>query len=119
MTPHLAAPTQTDWTQVPEMTRCLDTPHLAAAFADDAVVRRMDTEGTGIVVREPADRSCVVLGLYNSSTTEARISLNALLPEHANSAWRFISGSMRTSPAIDGMDVHLEAAGHVWLTATS
>lgn len=119
MTPHLSAAAKTTWTQVPDITRCLDTPHVAAAFAEDAVVRQMDTDGVEVVVHEPADRSCVVLGLYNSSTNEARVSLHALLPEYANSAWCFISGSMRTSPATDGMYIHLEAAGHVWLTATT
>ncbi|WP_181785266.1 hypothetical protein [Streptomyces phytophilus] len=119
MTPHLSAPVKAVWTQVPESTRCLDAPHVAAAFADDAVVRHLDTQGIDIVVREPADRSCVVLGLHNPSTHETRIGLDALLPEYADSAWRFISGSMRTSPAAGGMDVHLEAAGHVWLTAAS
>lgn len=117
MSTRLAAPTQTTRMRVPGTTRCLDTPYVAAAFADDAVVRLLDTEGVGVVVREPADGSCVVLGLHNSSASEARIGLNALLPEYADRAWHFISGSVRTSPADDGMDVHLEAAGHVWLTA--
>ncbi|MFF3896907.1 hypothetical protein ACFYY3_27775 [Streptomyces sp. NPDC001812] len=118
MSPLAPPPTQAAWHQAPDLTRCLDKPHLAAAFAEDAVVRLLDVDGVEAVLREPADRSRTVLGLHNPSTDEARINLHGLLPEHAESTWHFISGAMHTRRAADGMYVHLAASGHVWLTAT-
>ncbi|MFL1901209.1 hypothetical protein ACJWDR_19150 [Streptomyces tauricus] len=105
--------------QTPALSGCLSKPHLAAAFAEDATVRRLNADGIEGVLHEPADRSRVVLGLHNPSATEARINLSTLLPERADCTWRFLSGSMHTSDAADGMYVHLDAAGTTWLTAAA
>ncbi|MFI8093254.1 hypothetical protein ACIF9R_33910 [Streptomyces sp. NPDC086080] len=113
------APAQALWHGAPALSRCLDRPHIAAAFAEDALVRRLDADGIEGVLHEPADRSRVVLGLHNPSPAEARINLSTLLPERADRTWHFLSGSMHTSHAADGTYVHLDASGTVWLTAAS
>ncbi|MFI9729306.1 hypothetical protein [Streptomyces sp. NPDC052092] len=112
------APDQALWHQAPALSDCLDEPHIAAAFAEDALVRRLDAGSIEGVLHEPADRSRVVLGLHNPSPAKARVNLHTLLPERAYS-WNFLSGSMHTSHAADGMYVHLDAADTVWLTAAS
>ncbi|MFD3625176.1 hypothetical protein [Streptomyces sp. NPDC058698] len=113
------APAQALWHRAPALSDCLDKPHIAAAFAEDALVRRLDAGSLVGVLHEPVDRSRVVLGLHNPSPAEARINLGALLPERADCVWHFLSGSMHTSHAADGMSVHLDTAGTVWLTAAS
>ncbi|MFC9162153.1 hypothetical protein ACFTZ8_15160 [Streptomyces fungicidicus] len=113
------APAQALWHEAPALSDCLDRPHIAAAFTEDALVRRLDAGSIEGVLHEPADRSRVVLGLHNPSPAEARVNLSALLPEHTDRTWHFLSGSMHTSHAADGMYVHLDAAGTVWLTAAS
>jgi len=113
------APAQALWHQAPALSDCLDRPHIAAAFTEDALVRRLDAGSIEGVLHEPADRSRVVLGLHNPSPAEARVNLSALLPECADRTWHFLSGSTHTSHAADGMYVHLDAAGTVWLTAAS
>lgn len=113
------APAQALWHGAPALSDCLDRPHIAAAFTEDALVRGLDAGGIEGVLHEPADRSRVVLGLHNPSPAEARVNLSTLLPEHADRTWHFLSGSMHTSHAADGMYVHLDAAGTVWLTAAS
>ncbi|MFD6288309.1 hypothetical protein [Streptomyces sp. NPDC060205] len=105
--------------RTPALSGCLGKPHLAAAFADDATVHRLDVGVIEGVLHEPADRSRVVLGLHNPSPTEARINLSTLLPERADCTWRFLSGSMHTSDAADGLYVHLDAVGTTWLTAAA
>jgi hypothetical protein len=111
------APAQVPWHPAPVLSGCLDRPHVAAAFADDAHVRRLDAGSIEGVLHESADRSRAVLGLHNPSTAEARINLSALLPERADRLWHFLVGSMHTSHAADGMYVHLDASESVWLTA--
>ncbi|MGV4891438.1 hypothetical protein ACSR0Z_33625 [Streptomyces viridosporus] len=113
------APAQALWHRAPALSDCLDRPHIAAAFTEDALVRRLDAGSIEGVLHEPADRSRVVLGLHNPSPAEARVNLSTLLPERADRTWHFLSGSMHTSHAADGMYVHLDAAGTVWLTAAS
>ncbi|MFC8425724.1 hypothetical protein ACFUN7_33620 [Streptomyces sp. NPDC057236] len=113
------APAQALRHRAPALSDCLDRPHIAAAFAEDALVHRLDAGGIEGVLHEPADRSRVVLGLHNPSPAEARINLSTLLPERADRTWHFLSGSMHTSHAADGTYVHLDAAGTVWLTAAS
>jgi hypothetical protein len=107
------------WHGAPVLSDCLDRPHIAAAFTEDALVRRLDAGSIEGVLHEPADRSRAVLGLHNPSTEKARVNLTTLLPERADCTWHFLSGSMHTSHAADGMYVHLDAAGTVWLTAAS
>lgn len=51
--------------------------------------------------------------------TESRVNLRALLPEHAHCTWHFLSGSMHTSEAADGLHLHLAASDTVWLTTTT
>ncbi|MFF0110362.1 hypothetical protein [Streptomyces hirsutus] len=117
MSPLAPIPTQAPWQQAFAASGCLDRPHIAAAFAQDALVRRLEASGVEAVLHEPADHSRAVLGLHNPSETEARINLNTLLPERADCTWRFLSGSMHTSHAADGVYVHLDASGTAWLTA--
>ncbi|MFH9044837.1 hypothetical protein ACH4FA_36745 [Streptomyces sp. NPDC017966] len=113
------APAQALWHRAPVLSDCLDRPHIAAAFTEDALVRRLDAGSIEGVLHEPADRSRAVLGLHNPSLAEARVNLRTLLPERADCTWHFLSGSMRTSHAADGMYVHLDATDTVWLTAVS
>ncbi len=113
------APAQALGHQAPALSDCLDRPHVAAAFTEDALVRRLDAGSIEGVLHEPADRSRLVLGLHNPSPAEARVNLSTLLPECADRTWHFLSGSMHTSHAADGVYVHLDAAGTVWLTAAS
>lgn len=103
------------WSQPPDLSGCADRPHIAAAFAGDALVRALGVGSVEAVLRESADRSRAVLGLHNPSTAEARINLTTLMPERADCAWHFLTGSMHTSRAADGLYVHLDAAGTVWL----
>ncbi|GHI94175.1 MULTISPECIES: hypothetical protein [Streptomyces] len=117
MSPLASAPTSALSHQTPALSGCLDRPHIAAAFAEDATIRNLAADSIEGVLHEPADRSRVVLGLHNPSATEARINLSTLLPERADCTWHFLSGSVRTSEAADGMYVHLDAAGTAWLTA--
>ncbi|MEU2900738.1 hypothetical protein ABZ690_30750 [Streptomyces sp. NPDC006967] len=118
MSPLAQAPTApAPWPRSPALSGCLGKPHIAAAFAENATVRRLDADGIEGVLHEPADRSRVVLGLHNPSSAEARVNLSTLLPERADCTWRFLSGSLHTSDAADGMYVHLDAAGTAWLTA--
>lgn len=112
-------PAQALWHQAPALSDCLDRPDIAAAFTEDALVRRLDAGSIVGVLHEPADRSRAVLGLHNPSQAEARIVLSALLPERADCTWHFLSGSMHTSHTADGLCVHLDAVGTVWLTAAS
>lgn len=98
---------------------CAPAPRIAAAFAEDAVVRPLEAGAVEAVLREPADRSGAVLGLHNPSAVEARVDLGALLPELAGRTWHFVSGSMHTSAAPGGLYVHLPASGQVWLSVTS
>lgn len=113
------APAQALWHRAPALSDCLDRPHIAAAFTEDALIRRLDADSIEGVLHESADRSRMVLGLHNPSPAEARVNLSTLLPERADCTWHFLSGSMHTSHAADGMYVHLDAAGTVWLTAAS
>jgi predicted NAD/FAD-binding protein len=117
VSPLAPAPVQTVWPQAPDLTGCTNSAHIAAAFAEDAVVRALDADRAEAVLREPADRSRAVLGLHNPSDGEVRIHLTSLLPEHAEQAWHFVSGSMHTSDAEGGLCVHLAPSAHVWLTA--
>ncbi|MEI5525529.1 hypothetical protein WB401_13280 [Streptomyces brasiliscabiei] len=117
MSPLAPAPVQAVWPEAPDLTGCADSVHIAAAFAEGAVVRTLDTDGAEAVLREHADRSRVVLGLHNPTADEVLIHLPSLLPEHAEQAWHFVSGSMRTSDADGGLCVHLAPSAHVWLTA--
>lgn len=117
MSPLAPTPVPTVWPEAPDLTGCANSVHLAAAFAEDAVVRALDCDGAEAVLREPADRSRAVLGLHNPTDGEVRIHLPSLVPEHAEQAWHFVSGSMRTSGAAGGLCVHLAPSAHVWLTA--
>ncbi|MES5824943.1 hypothetical protein [Streptomyces sp. RG80] len=116
MSPLASAPVQTAWPQAPDLTGCANSAHLEAAFAKDAVVRALDADGVGAVLREAADRSRAVLGLHNPTADEVRIHLPSLLPEHAERTWHFVSGSMHTSDTDGGLCVHLAPSAHVWLT---
>ncbi|AJE83607.1 hypothetical protein ABZ929_05450 [Streptomyces physcomitrii] len=113
------ATTDTPWHRTPVPSDCLEKPHIAAALAEDTLVRRLDSGGVEGVLHEAPDHSRAVLGLHNPTSAEARINLDALLPERADCTWHFLSGSMHTSHATDGMYVHLPVSGTVWLTAAS
>ncbi|KAA0940678.1 hypothetical protein FGF04_08835 [Streptomyces apricus] len=119
MSPPAPTPASALWHRTPALSGCLSDPRIAAAFDDTATVRGLHADGIEGVLHEPADRSRVVLGLHNPSATEAHVNLSTLLPERADCTWRFLSGSMRTSDAADGMYVHLDGAGTAWLTAAS
>ncbi|MEU3855333.1 hypothetical protein [Streptomyces sp. NPDC029554] len=109
----------TAWPQAPDVTGCVNAADIAAAFAEDAVVSTLDAGDAEAVLREPGDRSRMVLGLHNPTADEVRIHLPSLLAEHAQQAWHFVSGSMRTSDAEGGLCVHLAPSTHVWLTAAT
>ncbi|MFF6786973.1 hypothetical protein [Streptomyces sp. NPDC012510] len=117
MSPLVPTPVQAVWAEAPDLTGCANSAHIAAAFAENAVVRTLDADGAEAVLREVADRSRAVLGLHNPSDGEVRIHLPSLLPEYAAQAWHFVSGSMCTSDAGGGLCVHLAPSAHVWLTA--
>jgi hypothetical protein len=117
VSPLASTAVRTVWPQAPDVTGCTNSVQIAAAFAEAAVVRTLDADGVEAVLREPADRSRAVLGLHNPSGDEVRIHLPSLLPEHAERAWYFVSGSMRTSDEGGGPCVHLAPSAHVWLTA--
>ncbi|MFI8490932.1 hypothetical protein [Streptomyces rubrogriseus] len=119
MSPLTPAPDHALWHRTPALSDCLTQPHIAAAFDQDALVRELKADGVEGVLHEPADRSRAVLGLHNPSTTESRVNLRALLPEHADCTWHFLSGAMRTSEAADGLHLHLAASDTVWLTTTT
>ncbi|MFE2587777.1 hypothetical protein ACFXDD_02255 [Streptomyces anthocyanicus] len=119
MSPLTPTPDHALWHRTPALSDCLTQPHIAAAFDQDALVRELEADGIEGVLHESADRSRAVMGLHNPSMTESRVNLRALLPEHAHCTWHFLSGSMHTSEAADGLHLHLAASDTVWLTTTT
>ncbi|KPC76541.1 hypothetical protein ADL35_23715 [Streptomyces sp. NRRL WC-3753] len=118
MSPLTPTPDHALWHRTPALSDCMTLPHIAAAFAEGALVRELEADGVEAVLHEPADRSRAVLGLHNPSATESRVNLRTLVPERTDCTWHFLSGSMHTSDAADGLYLHLAASDTVWLTTT-
>lgn len=117
--PGLLASLQTTLQHAPGLTGCMASSPIAAAFAEDSVVRPLtSTEGVWAVLRESGDRTQAVLCLHNPSADAVRVSLDAVLPGRAAEQLRFVSGAMHTTQEGDQHYVHLDAFGHVWLAYT-
>ncbi|WP_329182768.1 hypothetical protein [Actinacidiphila glaucinigra] len=117
--PDLLASLQTTLHRSPDLTGCLAASQVAAAFAEDSVVRPLPAaDGVWAVLRESADRSRAVLCLHNPSADPVRVRLGAVLPGRAADKLHFAGGAMHTTQEGEEHYAHLDAFGHVWLTYT-